>query len=101
MIMSWVSEGLQVDRGGLAAFVLQLVAELLAFVQAAQARALDRGDVHEHILAAIFGLDESIPFRGVEPLHSAVLHTLVPQRTVPVAGLPKHVPVTIANSGVG
>src|SRR5260370_31491967 len=35
---------------------------------------LDRGDVHEHILAAVIGLNESIALCRVEPLHRSGCH---------------------------
>src|SRR5579864_4693026 len=53
---------LQVDRGDLAALLLKLVADLLALAQAVQPGALDRRDVHEHVLAAVRGLDEAVAF---------------------------------------
>ena len=61
-------------RASAAALVLQLVADALAFVQAAQACALDRADVHEDVLAAFLRLDETEAFSGVEPLDRAVRH---------------------------
>jgi hypothetical protein len=46
----------------------------LAVLQTADAGALNRGDVHEHIRTAVLGLDEAIAFRGVKPLHSSCRH---------------------------
>ena len=46
---------------------LEIKANLLAFLQS-QTGALDGGDMHEHILAAIIGLNETEAFGGVEPL---------------------------------
>ena len=60
--------GLEVDRGFLAPLDLNVVADLLAFIQAVQSGPLDRADVDEDILAARVGLDESVAFGGVEPL---------------------------------
>lgn len=60
--------GLEIDRGFLAALDLDLVADLLTFIQAVESGPLDRADVDEHILAARIGLDESETFGGVEPL---------------------------------
>jgi hypothetical protein len=34
----------------------------------------DRGDVHEHILAAVIGLNESLALCRVEPLHRSSCH---------------------------
>ena len=38
------------------------------------AGALDGTDVHEHILAAVFRLDETKAFLAVEPLHGSLSH---------------------------
>src|SRR5579871_45393 len=51
---------LQVRRRQLALLAaLDLEADLLPLVQAAEAGALDRGDVHEHILRSVVRLDEA------------------------------------------
>src|ERR1700712_1773182 len=72
------SGGLQIDRGGLALLAtLDIVADLLAFGQR-HAGALDGGDVHEHILGAIIGLDETITLLRIEPLHGAYGHRVSP-----------------------
>src|SRR5690606_32464496 len=55
---------------------LEFEADLLAFVQRAQAGALDGRNVHEHVLAAVIRLDEAEAFLAVEPLHGAGLHEL-------------------------
>src|SRR5215469_7866785 len=57
--------------------VLHVEADLLAFMQIADARALDGGDVHEHILRAVFRLDEAEALLSVEPFHSADRHSVV------------------------
>ena len=57
-----------------AAILLQLVGEALAFVEAVQLGPLNRGDVDEHVLAAIFRLDETIALGGVEPFNSTDGH---------------------------
>jgi len=46
---------LQIDRGVLAGSPvgLEVVGDLLAFDRPAQARALERGDMHEHVLPAV------------------------------------------------
>jgi hypothetical protein len=46
----------------------------LTLVEGAQAGALDRGDVHEYVSAAVLRLNESITFRRVEPFHGASSH---------------------------
>src|SRR5258708_8805887 len=40
----------------------------------AESSFFDRGDVHEHILAAVIGLNESIALCRVEPLHRSSCH---------------------------
>src|SRR5665213_1803088 len=67
---------LQIDRRFLAAaaVLLQFIGQALAFIEGAQVRTLDGGDVHEHVLAAVFGLDEAVALAGVEPLHSTDGH---------------------------
>src|SRR5207248_9922433 len=53
--------GLEIDRRGLALLAaFELIADLLAFDQVAQPRTLDGGDMDEHVLRAVFGLDEPI-----------------------------------------
>src|SRR5262245_43899927 len=64
----------QVDRSRPATLGCDFVVDLLALVEAVQARPLDRADMHEHILAAVRRLDEPIPLRGVEPLHRTCRH---------------------------
>src|ERR1700761_2957861 len=67
--------GLEVDRGGLALLAaLELEADLLALVQAAQAGALDRRNMHEDILRPVIRLDEPITLLPVEPLHRSGWH---------------------------
>src|SRR5208337_1449649 len=51
-----------------------LVADLLAVVQALQAGRLDRGDMDEHVLAAVLWHDEPEALRGVEPLDGSYRH---------------------------
>src|SRR6185437_14762682 len=48
--------------------------DLLAFVEAVQARSFDRTDMNEHVLAALRRLDEPKTLRGVEPLHGTCGH---------------------------
>src|SRR3546814_15213946 len=51
-----------------------LVADALAFLQAAEALGLDCREVHEDIRAAVLGCDEAEALGVVEPFHCAVLH---------------------------
>ena len=51
-------------------------ADPLAFLQAAEALGVDRGEVHEQIRAAILWRDETEALGVVEPFHGAVLHGL-------------------------
>src|SRR6185437_9246593 len=71
------SDKLEVCGRGLAALHRHLVAHLLPVIQATQAGCLDCRDVHEHVLAAIFGHDETEAFCGVEPLYRADSHSCV------------------------
>ena len=50
------------------------VGNLLAFAQRAEASALDGADVHEHVLAAVVGLDEAKALGRVKPLHGSHAH---------------------------
>src|SRR5690348_662962 len=52
-------------------------ADLLALMQIADARPLDGRDVHEHILRAVFRLDEAEALLGVEPFYGADRHRVV------------------------
>src|SRR5689334_23895273 len=63
------SDDLEIDSLGAALVGFDFKADALALVQAAQSRRLHGGDVHEHVLAAIFGRDESKTFRRVEELN--------------------------------
>src|SRR5690606_12129743 len=54
--------------------LLDLVADALAFLQAAESLRIDRRIVHEHVGAAVLGRDEAETLGVVEPLHGAVLH---------------------------
>src|SRR6218665_1023663 len=44
----------------------EVVGDLVALVEAIEARALDRRDMHEGILAAIFRGDEAVALGGIE-----------------------------------
>jgi hypothetical protein len=63
-----------VQRGhilGLRAFLslAYLELDLLTFLELPEASALDRGEVHEAILATIVRRDETVPLLSIEPLH--------------------------------
>src|SRR5688572_29181041 len=65
----------QVGRGGLAvAAGLELVGDLVAFVQAVEARTLDIGNVDERVLVAAVGSDEAEALGGIEELNCAIDH---------------------------
>src|SRR6266852_7780106 len=51
-----------------------LIAHLCTLIECAEPRFFDRGDVHEHILAAVIGLNESIALCRVEPFHRSSCH---------------------------
>ena len=53
---------------------LQLERDPLAFIQSRKSGTLDGGDMHECILAAVIGADESIAFGCVEPFHGSSSH---------------------------
>jgi hypothetical protein len=59
----------------------QLVRDLLAFREAAQASALDSADVNENVLSASVRLDEAKALLGVEPLNDAYCHVMSFRRT--------------------
>ena len=65
---------LEVDGGVLAAVLLDLIGDLLAFVQAVQASPLDGADMDEHVLAAAVRLNEAKTLGGVEPLDRTCRH---------------------------
>src|ERR687886_1096051 len=75
------SGGLEVRRRLLAALGHHLVGDLLVLVQGLQPRGLHGGDVDEHVLAAVLGLDEAEALVGVEPLHGAGGHATLSLRT--------------------
>jgi hypothetical protein len=68
------SNGAQVVRRGLArpAIGNDIERDLLSLVEAAHSRTLDGADMHEHILAAVIGLNEAIAPLGVEELYGAL-----------------------------
>src|SRR5215470_2282357 len=66
--------GLQIACGLLAPLGHDIEADLLPFHEGAHAGALDRADVHEHVLAAVARLDESKAFLSIEELHGTCGH---------------------------
>ena len=54
--------------------LLELVADLLPFIQGRQAGALDGADVHESVLAAIIRLNEAEALGGIKEFYGAVDH---------------------------
>jgi hypothetical protein len=66
----------EIFRADLAAHLvgLQLEVDLLALVEAGEARTLDRADMHEHVVAAIARLDEAKTLLAVKPLHCTCRH---------------------------
>lgn len=69
----------QLTRRGLAraAVFFQFVRDLITLVQARQTRAFNRGDVDEHVLAAVLGLNEAKALGRVEPLNDTVRHIIL------------------------
>src|ERR1700686_3713723 len=51
-----------------------LIAHLCTLIECAEPSFFNRGDVHEHILAAVVRLNESIALCRVEPLHRSSCH---------------------------
>src|SRR5262249_46168943 len=75
------SNGLQIDRRSLTLLAaLEVEADLLAFVQIADTRALDRRDMHEHVLRAVLRLNEPVPLGGIEPFDCTDRHSVPPER---------------------
>src|SRR6185312_12424154 len=59
---------------------LKLEADLLAFVELAQPRLFDGGDMDEHVRSARVGLDEAEPLGGIEPFDGADGHGEAPKK---------------------
>src|SRR5262249_12639714 len=55
-----------------ATIVLDLEGDLVALVKRRYAGTLESGGVYEHVLAAVFGLNEAEAARMIEELHSAI-----------------------------
>src|SRR5262245_42176797 len=77
------SSGVPEIRGcQLAALAHHVVGELLPLVQAAHSRALDCGNVNEHVLAAVVRLDEAESLLCIEELDCALCHLWPPLKTL-------------------
>jgi len=63
----------------LAAICDNLIFDLRTLIERAQPRALNGGDVHEHVPAAALRLNEAITLGRIEPFHSTCCHTLSPK----------------------
>src|ERR1700709_2608917 len=68
---------LEVLCRGLAAVGDFLVFHRLSLIERRKAGLLDRRNMHEHVLAAIAGLDKSETLGRVKPLHSTFSHHVV------------------------
>jgi hypothetical protein len=68
------SNHLEISSGLLAALGHDFEADLLALVQRAHTSALNRRDVHEHILRAIVRLNEAVALLSIEKFHSSDRH---------------------------
>src|SRR6185312_15675381 len=65
----------QIDRRGAAVLLLlDIEADLLAFVQAAQTRLLHGTDMDEDVFSSGVRRDEPVAFGRIEPLHGALGH---------------------------
>ena len=63
----------EIDSGDFAvALFLEVKCYLLPFIQSIKTGILDSGDVNEHIIARIVGIDETISLLCVKPLYSAL-----------------------------
>src|SRR5208282_3076822 len=84
--MSVGLDQLQISRRGFALLALfELEADLLAFVERADAGFLHGGDVDEHVLAAAFGLNEAVSLLRVEPLDRTHRHGNLRIASIPSA----------------
>jgi hypothetical protein len=68
----------QIFRRRFAPILLLLVAHFGALVEAAQAGPFYRRYMNKHVLAAAVGLNKSVSFGRVKPLHSTCRHVRTP-----------------------
>lgn len=73
-----LSANSQIFRRRFAAAFRLFVAHLRALIEAAQAGSLYGRDVHKHVLAAVVGLNKSVPLSRVKPLHCTRCHVRTP-----------------------
>src|SRR3954452_12824462 len=71
------ASNLEVFSRGLAAVGDFLVLHRLSLIESRKAGLLDRRNMHEHVLAAVAGLDKSETLGRVKPLHSTFSHHVV------------------------
>src|SRR5215469_1836283 len=72
------SDRLQVGRRHLALLAaFQVEADLLAFIQAAEAGTFDGRDMDEHVLRSVARLDEAVALLGIEPFDRAFGHRVI------------------------
>jgi hypothetical protein len=60
---------------------LEFERDFLPLGQARQTCPLDRADMHENIIPAILGLDETEPLLAIKPLDGTYRHLLSPKNT--------------------
>jgi hypothetical protein len=70
-----ITDNLQIGRRDLAAAIDEVELKLLTFCQTFEARSLDRADVDEHVLTAVFALDKAKALLRVEELYDALAGT--------------------------
>src|SRR5262249_44388528 len=77
---SLVNRSLDLEIHGrcFSAALFDLILDVLAFIERVQSRALDCGDVNEHVFAATLRLNESIALIRIEPFHRAARHCRSP-----------------------
>src|ERR1700756_379416 len=75
------SSDLEVFGRGLAAVGHEFVFDHLAFVEGAETRPLDGGDVDEHVLVPGRRTDEAVALSRIEPFDGALLHRLSPSQS--------------------
>src|SRR5258707_10447566 len=67
--------GLEVDRRGLPLLpALELVTELLVFIEGAQPCSLNGRYMNKYVIRAVIGLNKSVALLGVEPLYCSASH---------------------------
>src|SRR5580704_14085510 len=77
------SDGAQIFGRGLARLSISdnVVRDLLSLVEALHSGAFDRADMHEHILAAVIGLNEAEALLTIKPLDCSLHHGSDPSDT--------------------